>query len=115
MERTLASCSSAREPRGVEIVAERGPHAGDFVGGDLLALPAAPEHDAAIRFAFGDGAADAHADRRVVHRRLAVGAVVVHDVTELHQRLFEMFFEKEAGVIGSDSNPHDEGLYYEDS
>src|SRR3954467_13513343 len=38
----------AGQARGIEIVAERGPHSRDLVGGDLLALSAAAEHDAAI-------------------------------------------------------------------
>ena len=38
----------ARHAGGVEIVAERGADAGDLVGGDLLALAAAADDDAAI-------------------------------------------------------------------
>ena len=57
----------ARQPRGVEIVAQRGADAGDLVGGDLLALSAAAEHDAAIGAAVGDRAPDREADRRIVH------------------------------------------------
>ena len=72
----------ARQPRGVEIVAQRGADAGDLVGGDLLALAAAAEHDAAVGAAFGDRAADGDADRRIVDRRLAVGAVIVDGVPE---------------------------------
>ena len=82
IESTLASLCCARQPRGVEIVAERGADAGDLVGGDLLALAAAAEHDAAVGAALGDGAADAEADRRIVDRRFAVGAVIVDGVAE---------------------------------
>ena len=38
----------AREPRHIQIVAERGADAGDLIGGDLLALTAAAEHDPAV-------------------------------------------------------------------
>ena len=103
----------AREPRRVEIVAERGAHAGNFVGGDLLALSASAEDDAPIGRAASDRAADADADGRVVHRGLAVGAVIVHRVAEASQRLFEMFFEEKARMIRANRNSHDEGLYYE--
>ena len=96
----------ARQPRRVEIVAERRADAGDFVRGDLLALPAAAEHDAAIGAALGDRAPDADADERIVHRRLAVRAVIVDAVPERRQRLLEMFLEREAGMVGADRNPH---------
>ena len=96
----------ARQARGVEIVAERGADAGDLVGGDLLALPAAAEHDAALGAPLGDRAADREADRRIVHRLLAVRAVIVDGVPEPLQRLLQMFFEQEAGVIGADGDAH---------
>src|SRR4051812_38516154 len=38
----------AGKARRIKIVAEGGPHSGHLVGGNLLALPAAAEHDAAI-------------------------------------------------------------------
>src|SRR5205823_5945316 len=78
----------------------------DFVRGDLLALPAAAEHDAPIGAPFGDGAADADADRRIVDRRLAVGAVILDAVSEPRERLFQMFFQCEPGVIGAHRNSH---------
>ena len=96
----------ARQPRRVEIVAERGADARHLVGGDLLALAAAAEHDAAIGAAVGDRAADADADRRVVDRRLAVGAVIVDGVAEPLERLLQMFFQEKAGVIGADRDAH---------
>jgi hypothetical protein len=101
-----------RQPRGVEVVAERGADAGDFVGGDLLALSAAADHDAAVGAALGHGPPDRQADRRIVHCRFAVGAVVVDGVPEALQRVFEMFFEQESRVIGADRHPHDGRLYY---
>ena len=103
----------ARQPRGVEIVAERGADAGDLVGGDLLALAAAAEHDAAVGAALGDGAADGDADRRIVDRRLAVGAVIVDGVAEPRERGLEMFFQQKAGMIGADRDAHrTTRLYY---
>ncbi len=42
---------------GVQVVAQRGAHAVDLVGGDLLALPGAAEDDAAVGLAGDDGAA----------------------------------------------------------
>lgn len=38
----------SRKTRRIEIVAERGAHADDFVRGDLFALAGTAEHDAAI-------------------------------------------------------------------
>ena len=96
----------ARQARGVEIVAERGADAGHLVGGDLLALTAAAEHDAAIGAPLGDRAADGDADRRVVDRRLAVRAVIVDGVAEPRERLLQVFFEGEARMIGADRDAH---------
>ena len=62
----------AREPRRVEVVAERRADAGHLVGGDLLALPAAADDDAALGAARDDGPADGGADRRIVHRLFGV-------------------------------------------
>ena len=68
----------ARQPRGVEIVAERGADAADLVGGDLLALAAAAERRCRGRRAPSATArADVGADRRIVDRRLAVRAAIV--------------------------------------
>src|SRR5690349_14729163 len=44
----------ARQPRGVQIVAQRRAHPRDLVGGDLLALAAAADDDAAIGAARDD-------------------------------------------------------------
>src|SRR5207247_8577179 len=48
----------ARQPRRIEIVAERRTDAGDLVRCDLLALTAAAEDDAALDAALDDGARD---------------------------------------------------------
>ena len=102
----------ARQARHVEIVAERRAHAGHFVRRDLFPLTAAAQHDTAIGAAVGDGAADADADRRIVDRRLAVGAVIVDAVSEPRERLLQMFFQCEAGVVGAHRNSHGQRLYY---
>jgi hypothetical protein len=102
----------ARKPRRVEIVAQRGADAGDLVRGHLLALSAAAEHDPALRAPFRDGASDGEADRRVVGRRVAVRPVIVDGVAESRERLFEVFLEGEARVIGADRDSHVPGFYY---
>lgn len=96
----------ARKACRVEIVAERRANPHDLVRRDLFALSAAAEHDAAVRASFGDRAADRDADRRIVDRRLAVRAVVVHAVAESRERLAQMFFQQESRVIGADSHSH---------
>jgi hypothetical protein len=101
-----------RETGSVEIVAERSADTGDLVGGDLFSLAAATEHDAAIGAAFGDCAADAQADRRIVDRRFAVGAMIVDEVTKTGERLLEMFFENESRVICANRDTHNAKLYY---
>ena len=102
----------SRQPGGVQIVAQRGAHPADFIGGDLFALPAAAEHDAAFGAPLRHRAADAQADRRVVHRRFAVGAVIVDDVSQLLQRPLEMLFEEKTGVIAANRDAHSAKLYY---
>ena len=59
-----------------------------------------------------DGARDVDADRRVIDRRLAVGPVIVDDVSDPLKRLLQMLFQQKAGVIGADSDAHDARLYY---
>src|SRR5262245_30354004 len=102
----------AREARGVEVVAERGANARHFIGGHLLALPAAADDDAAIGVTGGDGASDRETKRRIVDRGFAVGAVIVDRVAETDERLFEMFLQREAGMVGANRNPHDTRFYY---
>jgi hypothetical protein len=102
----------ARESGGEEIVAEGGPDTRHLVRGDLLALTAAAHHDAAIGPPFGDGAADGDADWRIVHRFLAMGAVIVDAVAETLQRVLQVLFEEKARVIGADCDSHSAQLYY---
>ena len=96
----------AREPRGVEVVAQGRADAGDFVGGDLLALPAASDHDAAVGTPVRDGAPDGQTNRRIVDRRVTVGPVIVDGVAQALQRDLEMFFQQESRVIGADRDAH---------
>ena len=96
----------ARQPRGVEIVAERGADADHLVGGDLLALTGAAEHDAPVGSAGRHRAPDRRADRRVVDRGVAVGAVIVDRMSEPCERRLEVLFQREPRVVGTDRNPH---------
>jgi hypothetical protein len=50
------------------------------------------------------------ADRRIVDRLGAMGAVIVDAVTQMLQRALEMLFEKKSGVIRADRNQHDSGI-----
>ena len=78
-----------------------------LVGGDLLALAAAAEHDAAVGLAADDGPADRGADRRVVDRLLAVGAEVDRPRGPARVSVADqVLLEREAGVVGPDGDPH---------
>src|SRR4051794_8080172 len=96
----------ARQPRGEQVVAECRTDARDLVRGNLLALAAAAENDAAIGPPFRHRAADRHADRRVIDRLLAVRPEVVDGVAEALERWLEMFLERKAGVIGANRDAH---------
>ena len=61
---------------GVEVVAQRGAHACDLVGRELLALAAAAEHDATFGATGGHRPADQRAEDRVVDGLVSVGAQV---------------------------------------
>ena len=89
---------------GVEAVAQRGAHAAHLVGGELLALAAAAEHDADVGVAVADRPADAGADRRVVDRLGRVGALVVDHVALAEQHRDEVLLEFVAGVVGADGD-----------
>ena len=97
---------SRDKPGGEQVVAERRAHARDLVGGDLLALAAAAQHDAAIGATVNDGATDGHADRRIVHGCFAVCAEILDGMSEPLQRLLEVLFEEESGVIGPNRHAH---------
>ncbi len=100
------------EPGGIEVVAQRGAHAGNLVRGDLLALPAAAEDDAPIGAAFRHLASDREADRRIVNRRVAGGAVIGNRMPESRERLLQVLLEREARVICANRNSHDTRFYY---
>lgn len=95
-----------RHPRGIQIVAERRPDAGYFVGGNLLALTAPAEHDAAIGMAVDDTPGDIRADRRIVHRLFAVRAAVVDIVAEPTEHGNEVPFERKPCVVRADGDAH---------
>jgi hypothetical protein len=96
----------ARQARRVEIVAQRRAHTGDLVGGDLFALAAPADDDAAIGAAFGDRPPDGDADRRIVDGRLAVRAMIVDRVAEPLECPAEVLFQQEPGVVGADGDSH---------
>jgi hypothetical protein len=64
---------------------QRRPHAMDFVRGDVLALPAASEHDAEVRFTSHHGAAHSRAERGIVDGLFGVSTEVGDVVPGLHQ------------------------------
>ena len=63
IDSTLASLCGPRHAGGVELVAQRGAHAGHLVGRELLALSAAADDDAALGVALDDGPADERAEQ----------------------------------------------------
>src|SRR5680860_445187 len=93
---------------GVEVVAERGPDAGDLVGGDLLALAAASQHDTAVGTALRDRLPHGRADGRVVDRLRGGGAEIGHLVAPAAQHLDQVDLERIAGMVGADGDPHGE-------
>ena len=102
----------AREPRRVQIVAERRADAGDLVGGDLLALSAAADDDPAVRPPLGDLTRHREADGRIVDRRLAVGTVIVNGVAQALERLPEVLLQRKPRMVGADGDAHGHRLYY---
>ena len=96
----------AGQARRIEIVAEGGARAVDLVGGDLLALAAPADDDPAIGLAGDDEPRDVGADRRIVGRRVAEGAAIVHVVPEPDQRRDEVFLQRKARMVGPDRDAH---------
>src|SRR5437868_5820886 len=101
-----------RQPRRIEIVTERGADAHHFVRRHLFALSAAAEDDATIGASGGDEPRDVDTDWRVVDRLLARGTAIVDGMSEPRQRLLQVLFESEAGVIRSNRDTHAAELYY---
>src|SRR5262249_11761457 len=93
-------------PGRIQIVAQRGPDALNFVGRHLLTLPAPTEHDAALGPAVGNGPGDGGADGRVVDGLLRVGAEVVDGVPVALEQLLEALLEAVARVVGADRDVH---------
>ncbi len=102
----------ARQPGGVELVAERGADAHDLIRGNLLTLSAAAEHDAAVGPSARHFTPHGEAERRIVHGLFAVSAPIVHGVSEPLERAFEVFLQKKSGVIGAYRDSHNAKLYY---
>ena len=96
----------ARQAGGVEVVAQRRANTAHLVGGNLLALSAAAENDSTIRFPRNHRAPDGGANRRVVNRRITVRAVVVDVVPKCRKGFLQMFFERKAGMVCANRNPH---------
>ena len=102
----------ARQPRGVEIVAERGADADHLIGSDLLALAGAAEHDAPVGGAGRHRAPDRRANRRIVDRDVAVRAVIVDRMSEPCECRLEVLLQREPRMVGTNRNSHGQRLYY---
>lgn len=96
----------SRHPRRIQIVAQRGANATHFIRGDLLSLAAAAEDDSAISFSRNDCASDRRADRRIIHRYLAMRSHVVDLMTQPGQRGFQMLFEWKSGMVRTNRDAH---------
>ena len=101
-----------RQAGRVQVVAERGPHAAHLVGGELLALAAAADHDAEVGVAVAHAAPDGGAERRVVDGLGRVGAVVDDLVALGRQHRDEVLLQLESGVVGAERDAcHDARVY----
>jgi hypothetical protein len=100
-----------RQARREKVVAERRAGARHLVRGHLLTLAAAADDNTAVGTARDDRARNAGADGRVIHRSLAVGAVVVHLVAKTRERRQEVRLQGETRMIGANGNPHMVRLY----
>ena len=92
--------------RGVEIVAQRRPDAGNLVRGHLLALAAAADDNSPVRAFLGDEPADFRANGRIVHGLFAVGPTIVEIMTHSHDGLDQVLFERKPGMVGADRDAH---------
>ena len=90
-----------RQARGVQVVAQRGAYATHLVGRDLLALPAAAEHDAHIRPTVANCAADLGTNRRVIDTGGAVSSEIGDDVPIAGQHPHEVLLQFVASVVGA--------------
>ena len=96
----------ARHARRIEIVTERRTHAPYLVGRDLFALTAATEDDSTLDLAFGDGASDLGADRRVIDWLIGERSAIVDLVAEARQGGHEVLFQRETCVVRADRDAH---------
>jgi 23S rRNA (cytosine1962-C5)-methyltransferase len=101
----------ARQARRIEIVAQRGAHAGNLVGGHLFPLAAPADHDAAVGPAVDHVPRYVGANRRVINNGIAVSAAVVGHVSETLERRDEMLLQREACMIRADGDAHGMRLY----
>ena len=85
----------------IQVVAKRSADPMDLVGGQLLALTTATEHNAEIGFTVAHRAADVGANRRIVATLRTVRSEVGHVVTTSHQQLDEVLLELEACMVGA--------------
>jgi hypothetical protein len=92
----------ARHAGRVEAVAQRGADAAHLVGGDLLALAGAAEHDADVGLAVAHAPRRRGTERRVVDALGRVGAVVDDLVPLRAEPLDQVLLELIAGVIGTE-------------
>ena len=102
----------ARHPRGVEVVAERGADAEHLVGGNLLALAAAADHDAAVGAAVRD--LRARRRRRSADSRPAASLWVPRSSTAWPSRFSvadQVLLQREARMVGADRDAHRMRLY----
>ena len=86
IERTLASLCCARQARGIEIVAQRGADAGTLLAAICSPWPLPPSTMPRSARPSATARPTRDADRRIVHRRLAVRAVIVDRVPERCER-----------------------------
>src|SRR5690348_11026913 len=95
--------------RGVRVVAQPGPDAGQLVGRDRRADAAAADEHAALRAALGHGVSHRRGDIGIVHRGGAVSAEVQDRVAERLKRGDQLLLEQVARVIGADGDSHRAG------
>ena len=94
----------AGHARGVEVVAERRSDPTDLVRSQLLALPAATEHDAEVGITVTNRPADRGAERRIVGSLGRVSAEIGHLVARGGEQFDHVSLEVETGVVGSDGD-----------
>ncbi len=85
----------------VQVVAQRSARTAYLVGGQLLSLTAATQHDAHLHLAITHQSGHGGADGWIIDAVGGMGTAVDHGVTLLLQQRDEMLFEVEAGVVGA--------------